>query len=65
MEYSSEISREDETNATRTKYVGKEFAATGRELLNSQTKILPVICYFSTSRVVDTQKVSTSSVGKE
>lgn len=64
MEYSSEISREDETNATRTKYVGKELAATGRELLNSQTKILPVICYFSTSRVVDTQKVSTSSVGK-
>ena len=35
MEYSSEISREDETNATRTKYVGKELAATGRELLNS------------------------------
>lgn len=64
MEYSSEISREDETNATRTKYVGKELAATGREFLNSQTKILPVICYFSTSRVVDTQKVSTSSVGK-
>ena len=64
MEYSSEISREDETNATRTKYVGKELAATGRELLNSQTKILPVICYFSTSRVVDTQKASTSSVGK-
>ena len=64
MEYSSEISREDETNATRTKYAGKELAAAGRELLNSQTKILPVICYFSTSRVVDTQKVSTSSVGK-
>ena len=64
VEYSSEISREDETNATRTKYVGKELAATGRELLNSQTNILPVICYFSTSRVVDTQKVSTSSVGK-
>ena len=64
MEYSSEISREDETNATRTKYVGKELAAAGRELLNSQTEILPVICYFSTSRVVDTQKVSTSSVGK-
>ena len=64
MEYSSEISREDETNATRTKYAGKELAAAGRELLNSQTKILPVICYFSTSRVVDTQKASTSSVGK-
>ena len=64
MEYSSEISREDETNATRTKYAGKELAAAGRELLNSQTEILPVICYFSTSRVVDTQKVSTSSVGK-
>lgn len=64
VEYSSEISREDETNATRTKYAGKELAAAGRELLNSQTKILPVICYFSTSRVVDTQKVSTSSVGK-
>lgn len=64
MEYSSEISREDETNATRTKYAGKELAAAGRELINSQTKILPVICYFSTSRVVDTQKVSTSSVGK-
>ena len=64
VEYSSEISREDETNATRTKYAGKELAAAGRELLNSQTEILPVICYFSTSRVVDTQKVSTSSVGK-
>lgn len=64
VEYSSEISREDETNATRTKYVGKELAAAGRELLNSQTEILPVICYFSTSRVVDTQKASTSSVGK-
>ena len=64
MEYSSEISREDETNATRTKYAGKELAAAGRELLNSQTEILPVICYFSISRVVDTQKVSTSSVGK-
>jgi len=64
MEYSSEISREDETNATRTKYAGKELAAAGRELLNSQTEILPVICYFSTSRVVDTQKASTSSVGK-
>ena len=63
MEYSSEISREDETNATRTKYAGKELAAAGRELLNSQTEILPVICYFSTSRVVDTQKASTSSVG--
>ena len=64
VEYSSEISREDETNATRTKYAGKELAAAGRELLNSQTEILPVICYFSTSRVVDTQKASTSSVGK-
>ena len=62
--YSSEISREDETNATRTKYAGKELATAGRELLNSQTEILPVICYFSTSRVVDTQKASTSSVGK-
>ena len=61
VEYSSEISREDETNATRTKYTGKELAAAGREFLNSQTEILPVICYFSTSRVVDTQKVSTSS----
>ena len=64
VEYSSEISREDETNATRTKYAGKELATAGRELLNSQTEILPVICYFSISRVVDTQKVSTSSVGK-
>ena len=64
VEYSSEISREDETNATRTKYAGKELAAAGRELLNSQTEILPVICYFNTSRVVDTQKASTSSVGK-
>lgn len=64
VEYSSEISREDETNATRTKYAGKELATAGRELLNSQTEILPVICYFSTSRVVDTQKASTSSVGK-
>ena len=64
VEYSSEISREDETNATRTKYAGKELATAGRELLNSQTEILPVICYFSTSRVVDTQKLSTSSVGK-
>lgn len=64
LEYSSEISREDETNATRTKYTGKEFAAAGRDLLNSQEAILPVICYFSTSRVVDTQKASTSSVGK-
>ena len=64
VKYSSEISREDETNATRTKYAGKELAAAGRELLNSQTEILPVICYFSTSRVVDTQKASTSSVGK-
>ena len=62
LEYSSEISREDETNATRTKYTGKEFA--GRDLLNSQEAILPVICYFSTSRVVDTQKVSTNAVGK-
>ena len=64
LEYSSEISREDETNATRTKYTGKEFAAAGRDLLNSQEAILPVICYFSTSRVVDTQKVSTNAVGK-
>ena len=64
VEYSSEISREDETNATRTKYTGKELAAAGRELLNSQEAILPVICYFSTSRVVDTQKVSTNTVGK-
>ena len=64
VEYSSEISREDETNATRTKYTGKEFAAAGRDLLNSQEAILPVICYFSTSRVVDTQKVSTTAVGK-
>ena len=64
VEYSSEISREDETNATRTKYAGKELATAGRELLNSQTEILPVICYFRISRVVDTQKVSTSSVGK-
>lgn len=64
VEYSSEISREDETNATRTKYAGKELATAGRELLNSQTEILPVICYFSISRVVDTQKASTSSVGK-
>ena len=63
-EYSSEISREDEANTTRTKCAGKELAAAGRELLNSQTEILPVICYFSTSRVVDTQKASTSSVGK-
>lgn len=62
--YSSEISREDETNATRTKYTGKEFAAAGRDLLNSQEAILPVICYFSTSRVVDTQKVSINAVGK-
>lgn len=43
VEYSSEISREDETNATRTKYAGKELATAGRELLNSQTEILPVI----------------------
>ena len=64
LEYSSEISREDETNATRTKYTGKEFAAAGRDLLNSQEAILPVICYFSTSRVVDSQKVSTNAVGK-
>lgn len=64
LEYSSEISREDETNATRTKYTGKEFAAAGRDLLNSQEATLPVICYFSTSRVVDTQKVSTNAVGK-
>ena len=64
VEYSSEISREDETNATRTKYPSKELAAAGRKLLNSQAVALPVICYFSTSRVVDTQKVSTSSVGK-
>ena len=64
MEYSSEISREDETNATRTKYAGKELAAAGRELLNSQTEILPVICYFSTSRVEEKKKASTSSVGK-
>lgn len=64
LEYSSEISREDETNATRTKYTGKEFAAAGRDLLNSQEAILPAICYFSTSRVVDTQKVSTNAVGK-
>ncbi len=64
VEYSSEISREDETNATRTKYTGKELAVAGRELLNSQEAILPVICYFSTSRVVDTQKVSTNTVGK-
>ena len=64
LEYSSEISREDETNATRTKYTAKEFAAAGRDLLNSQEAILPVICYFSTSRVVDTQKVSTNAVGK-
>jgi len=64
VEYSSEISREDETNATRTKYTGKEFAAAGRDLLNSQEAILPVICYFSTSRVVDTQKVSINAVGK-
>ena len=64
LEYSSEISREDETNATRTKYTGKEFAAAGRDLLNSQEAILPVICYFSTSRVVDTQKVSTTAVGR-
>lgn len=64
LEYSSEISREDETNATRTKYTGKEFAAAGRDLLNAQEAILPVICYFSTSRVVDTQKVSTNAVGK-
>lgn len=64
VEYLSEISREDETNATRTKYAGKELATAGRELLNSQTEILPVICYFSTSRVVDTQKASTNSVGK-
>jgi len=64
VEYSSEISREDETNATRTKYTGKELAAAGRDLLNSQKAILPVICYFSTSRVVDTQKVSTTTVGK-
>ena len=63
-EYSSEISREDEANTTRTKCAGKELVAAGRELLNSQTEILPVICYFSTSRVVDTQKASTSSVGK-
>lgn len=64
VEYSSEISREDETNATRTKYPSKELAAAGRKLLNSQAVALPVICYFSISRVVDTQKVSTSSVGK-
>lgn len=42
----------------------RNLPAAGRELLNSQTEILPVICYFSTSRVVDTQKASTSSVGK-
>lgn len=42
----------------------RNIATAGRELLNSQTEILPVICYFSTSRVVDTQKASTSSVGK-
>ena len=62
-EYSSEVVKEDETNSTRTKYLGKEISESGRKLLNSEA-VLPVICYVSTSRVVDTQKVLTSKVGK-
>lgn len=62
-EYSSEVVKEDETSSTRTKYLGKEISEAGRKLLNSEA-VLPVICYFSTSRVADTQKTSTSKVGK-
>ena len=62
-EYSTEVVREDETNSTRTKYHGKEISEAGREILNSEA-VLPVICYFSTSRVADSQKASTSTVGK-
>lgn len=62
-EYSSEVVKEDETGGTRTKYLGKEISKAGKELLNSEA-VLPVICYFSTSRVADTQKVSTGTVGK-
>lgn len=63
VEYSSEAVKEDETSGTRTKYPQKEISEVGRYILNSQ-EFLPVICFFSTSRVADTQKISTFTVGK-
>ena len=62
--YTCEVFREDETSATRTRYIGNEIAAVGKQNLNTKEAVLPLICYFSTSRIADTQRAQINSLGQ-
>ena len=52
----SEVTRKDETSQSRTKYLGKEFSTYARKICNDMHSILPLLCYFSTSRMAQSKR---------
>lgn len=52
----SEVTRKDETSQSRTKYLGKEFSMYARKICNDMHSILPLLCYFSTSRMAQSKR---------
>ena len=59
-----EVTRRDETSQSRTKYLGKECALYARKICNDMHSILPLLCYFSTSRMAQSKREDFGTASK-
>lgn len=61
-----EVTRRDETNQSRTKYLGKTVSTYARNICNDMDATLPLLCYFSTQRIAQPKRedFGTSSKNK-
>lgn len=59
-----EVTRRDETNRSRTKYLGYAFASYARKICNDMDSILPLLCYFSTSRMAPPKREDFGTTSK-
>lgn len=61
-----EVTRRDETNQSRTKYLGKAVSTYARNICNDMDATLPLLCYFSTQRIAQPKRedFGTSSKNK-
>lgn len=61
---SGEVTRRDETNRTRTQYLGRAFASYARRICNDMDSTLPLLCYFSTSRMAQPKREDFGTASK-
>lgn len=63
-DFSGEVSRRDQTNGSKTRYIGKEITEYASSLVNNPQKQLPLLCYYSTQRLLPPKREDLSTGSK-